>query len=160
MSLKVGLIIIGLLLVFSNAVLDGAVFDSFKSIAVDDDKEPQRKSLLCLYGLLVWPPATEVYGMTVPIPSFDDVLIAFGLASAILFFLHLIQYKIDWKHGIALYVVVWFLLKYSGYLAIQAAGPGCIEAMEAIQGVADGLYTVGAIMGVGVLGKLLFKLKK
>ena len=160
MSLKSAFVIIGLLLVFSNAFLDGAVSDSVLSIAFDEEKAPQRQSIICLYGLMIWPPVSEIWGLTVPMPSLDDILISAGIASGILFFLQLIQKKIDWKHALALYGLVWVLLKYSGYLAIQAAGPECVQCMEDISALADGMYAVFGVLGVAALAKIVIKLKK
>lgn len=152
--MQFALIIIAMLIVV-NGVMDGAVTDGINDFMFSDEKEDMRNSAYCVAGLMIYPPTTEILGITVPVPSFDDIIIAGALTGAILFILSLIkQASPGWRGAILLFVVIWFLFKMFGWVLIQLSGSDCQEVLTDMAGYMDGLYSVMALAGMGALYKV------
>jgi hypothetical protein len=155
MSLVQVVIIIAALLIVANGMLDGAVEEGLKDIATNEEKQELRNSLTCTAGLLMYPPVKNVWGVDVPIPSFDDLLFSFVITGVILFLMNLINLHQTWKAAVIIFVVVWFAFRLTGLLLIKTSGVGCEDAMQDMAGLLDGMYTLSALLGLGILYKVI-----
>ena len=154
-SIIQSIIVIAVGLVLLNGVYDGAVSESITDIATSDEKQEMRSSLYCVTGLLLWPPSTYIFGIPIPIPSFDDLLIAAVITGFILVVLNLINTQHTWKQSLLLYVVVWVTLKYMGLFLIKVSGPSCELMLADMAGLLSGVYTLSAALGLGALYKVV-----
>lgn len=153
-------------LLIINGATDGLVVEGALDLATDPEKADARASLACLLGLLIYPPTTTVdlyfFSFEMPMPRMDDVLIAGSVTGFLVMIHHFINKN---KKGlgilgsIAIFVIVWFAIKLSGWYLIELAGPGCVDTMTAMAGMMSGLYQVGTLLGVGVFIKLVWSIK-
>lgn len=149
-------LIIAMLLVIVNGAMDGAVEDGINDFMFSDEKADMRNSAYCMAGLMIYPPTTEIFGVTFPAPSFDDIIIAGAITGVILFILSLIKRASPgWKGAILIFVVVWFLFKMFGWVLIQLSGSDCQATLSDMAGYMDGLYSVMALAGMGALYKVV-----
>jgi len=154
-SLIQSIIFIAVGLVLLNGAYDGAVSESITDIATSDEKQDMRNSIYCMTGLLLWPPSTTFLGVPIPIPSFDDLIIAAVITGFILVVLNLINTQHTWKQSLLLYVAVWVTLKYTGLFFIKFSGPSCELMLADMAGLLSGVYTVSAALGLGALYKVI-----
>ena len=148
-------LIIAALLIVVNGAMDGAVSEGIGDFMFSDEKEEMRNSAYCMAGLMIYPPTVDVWGIAVPVPSLDDIIIAGAITGAILFFLSLIKKASPgWKGAILLFVTVWFLFKMLGWVLIQMSGSDCQEVLADMANYMDGLYTVAGLLGIGAIYKV------
>jgi hypothetical protein len=155
MNIINSIVILLVMLIVANGIMDGAVSDGVNELMTSDEKADMRNSLYCVAGLMIYPPTKEVFGITVPMPSFDDLVISAAIASAILFVLHMVNVKMNWKRALLLYTIVWFLFKMSGYALIKMSGTGCETAMVDMADAMSGFYTATSLIGLGALYKII-----
>ena len=146
------MIIIGLL-VIANGVLSGAVSDAVVEVATSDEKQEMRNTFYCLTGLMMYPPVKEVWGINIPIPSFDDIIIAGALTTTTLFLLHLIK-KNNWKFAVGLFVAFWLSYRMFGLILISFSGDGCQTVMDDMASTMGSIAYVSSILGLGVIYKI------
>lgn len=155
---KVAVILFALLIV-ANGIFQGAVKDAVIEIATSNEKQEMRNTLICLTGLMMYPPVKEVWGINIPIPSFDDVIIAGALTSAILFFLHMINRNLNWKHAVFIFVAIWFTYRMIGWGLITMSGDNCQSVMADMEGTMMGIAAVASLLGLGTIYKIAKTIK-
>ena len=147
------MIVIGLM-VIANGIFGGAVSDAVVDVATSDEKQEMRNTFYCLAGLMMYPPVKEIWGINVPIPSFDDIIVAGALTSAVLFFLHLIKHDLNWKHAVGLFVIFWLTYRMTGLLLISFSGDGCQTVMDDMASTMGSIAYISSILGLGVIYKV------
>ena len=152
------MIVIGLM-VLANGLFGGAVSDAVMDVATSDEKQEMRNTFYCLAGLMMYPPVKDVWGINIPIPSFDDVVVAGALTSAVLFFLHLIKQDLNWKHAIGLFVAFWLAYRMIGLLLISLSGDGCQTVMEDMASTMSSVAYVSSLLGLRVIYKVMKAVK-
>ena len=155
---KIAIILFALLIV-ANGIFHGAVKDSVIEIATSDEKQEMRNTLVCLTGLMMYPPVKDVAGINIPIPSFDDVIISGALTSAILFFLHMVNQKLNWKHAVGIFVALWFTYRMTGWILITMSGDNCQSVMADMEDTMIGIATVASLLGLGTIWKVAKTIK-
>ena len=153
MSLAKSVMIIIGLLVIANGILGGAVSDAVVEVATSDEKQEMRNTFYCLAGLVLYPPVKEVWGINIPIPSFDDIIIAGALTTTTLFLLHLIKIN-NWKLAVGLFVAFWLSYRMFGLLLISFSGDGCQTVMDDMASTMGSIAYVSSILGLGVIYKI------
>ena len=158
MSLARSVIIIIGLMVLANGLFDGAVKDAVVEVATSDEKQEMRNTFYCLAGLVMYPPVKEVWGINIPIPSFDDIIIAGALTTTTLFFLHLIKIN-NWKLAIGLFVAFWLSYRMFGLILISFSGDGCQTVMDDMASTMSSIAYVSSILGLAVIYKIAKAIK-
>ena len=146
------MIVIGLM-VIANGLFSGAVSDAVVDVATSDEKQDMRNTFYCLAGLMMYPPVKEVWGINIPIPSFDDIIIAGALTTTTLFFLHLIKIN-NWKLAVGLFVAFWISYRLIGLMLISFSGDGCQAVMDDMASTMGSIAYVSSILGLGVIYKI------
>lgn len=147
------MIIIGLM-VIANGVFGGAVSDAVVDVATSDEKQEMRNTFYCLAGLMMYPPVKEVWGINIPIPSLDDIIVAGALTTTVLFFLHLIKHDLNWKHAVGLFVLFWLAYRLTGLILISFSGDGCQTVMDDMASTMSSVAYISSILGLGVIYKI------
>ena len=155
---KVAIILFALLIV-ANGIFQGAVKESVIEIATSDEKQEMRNTFVCLMGLIMYPPVKEVWGINIPIPTFDDVLIAGGVTSAIVWGLHIINQKPDWRYLVGIFVILWLAYRMIGWALITMSGDNCQSVMADMESTMIGIGAVASLLGLGTIYRVAKTIK-
>lgn len=143
------------LLIVANGLLQGAVQEKVVEIITSEEKQEMRNTFYCVAGLMLYPPVKEVWGINIPIPSLDDILITAALTSVILFFTHLINQKLNWKHAVGIFIIIWISIRLMGLLLITISGDDCQSIMDGTASTISSIAVVFSIFGVGSVYKVI-----
>lgn len=148
-------------LVVINGLLSGAVVDAFTDFSTAEEKEQARIDLMCGSGYLLFMPTEDFHGLDVPIPNYTNVIIA-ALISLSLIMLIRIATGIDWrfKYSIALFILVWILIKIIGLILMKTAGASCESWAQEMVEQTSGIYSIAALGGSLWGLKIIWGLRK
>jgi len=155
----VGFVLVSLVVI--NGLIGGGVVDAIGTFATDEEKEQARLDLMCGLGYLLFTPATDVYGVDVPSPSYTNVIIAALITlSAIMIVRITTSVKWSFKYTIYMFVGVWIGIKVLGFILMQMSGPDCVAWAEMNIDKTSGFYEIAAIGGSLWGVRLLWNLRK
>jgi hypothetical protein len=145
--------VIIVVLIALNGFFGGAIGDGVKDMVVSEEKQDVRNSMKCLAGLYMYYPVKDISGLTVPMPSWTNVIVAAFLTSVFVKILHYSHVNYNWKHTIGIYVAVWLLYKLVGYIFIMNSGDGCELFMTNFAESLSGVGIVGGLVGLFMVWK-------
>ena len=103
--------------------------------------------------------SSPVVMLKTPIPSSDDIIFSAFITGAIITVLHFANVKYNWKHGIGLFVVIWALYRFIGWILIQQAGDSCEVLLSGTAESLSGIILLGSLGCVPIIWKFIVKVK-
>ena len=159
MAFEGKVITIAAILVVLNYLSGGYIFEEAQVAMEGEQGEYLTDNAKCLVGLMILPPLHVInilgYQVTVFLPSWDDVLLAFFMG---VFAIWIMQTLFHWKMTLfkkfIIIFMIWFALKlFALWLIIDS--PGCLELVAQEHDLFQPVHLIGMLLMPLVLLKFL-----